>query len=94
MTKFGFRLRDLRRKKGLSMQEMAKAISVPLSTYREWEYGRAITGEPYPLIASVLGVSLNELFGLKRTTEESVFQRVDSIEREVRELRVLLETMF
>ena len=34
---------------------------MPVSTYREWEYGRSIRGEFYVLLAQALGVSLHEL---------------------------------
>ncbi len=55
------RLRAFRRRKGLTLREVALAIGVPASTYREWEYGRLIQGEPYSKLAETLGVSLPEL---------------------------------
>ena len=48
------------------MTEVAARTGVPLTTYREWEYGRAIQGEPYGAIAKVLEVSLEELLPGKR----------------------------
>jgi transcriptional regulator with XRE-family HTH domain len=44
------------------MRETAKLIGVPETTYREWEYGRAIRGEPYLKIARAFGISVEELF--------------------------------
>jgi len=44
---------------------MARSLSIAESSYRDWEYGRSITGEPYLKIANLLDVSLSELFGTK-----------------------------
>ncbi len=45
------------------MRDLARLINVPETTYREWEYGRAIRGEPYVKLAKALGVSLEDLLG-------------------------------
>src|SRR5882762_1035006 len=37
--------RRLRNERKKTLREVAAAICVPLTTYREWEYGRAIRGE-------------------------------------------------
>lgn len=55
------------------MREASKLIGVPESTYRDWEYGREIRGEPYLQIAKAFGITLDELFGVHskdRTIEE------------------------
>ena len=57
----GNRLRRIRMARGLTTKEVAQAAGVAVSTYREWEYGRAIQGEPYVALSRVLGVSLLEL---------------------------------
>jgi transcriptional regulator with XRE-family HTH domain len=61
MEKFNERLKRLRQIKNLSVKEVANEIGVSTSTYREWEYGRKINGEPYSLLASVFEVDLSEL---------------------------------
>ena len=43
------------------MREMAEKLEVPITTYREWEYGREIKGEPYPKMARILSIGLWEL---------------------------------
>ena len=63
MRPFYKRLRDFREGRRLSMRELARLINVPETTYREWEYGRAIRGEPYVKLARALGVSLEDLLG-------------------------------
>jgi len=55
------RLRRIRQTGGLTVKALSQKIEVPVSTYREWEYGRAIQGMPYPRIAEALEVSLYEL---------------------------------
>lgn len=63
MRPFYKRLREFREDRRLSMRDLARLIDVPETTYREWEYGRAIRGEPYVKIARALGVSLEDLLG-------------------------------
>jgi transcriptional regulator with XRE-family HTH domain len=41
-TKIGDKLRELRKKKGVTQSEVAQAIGVPLSTYNAWEIGENI----------------------------------------------------
>lgn len=83
------RLKRIREKRGITPLQMAKAIGVPVSTYREWEYGRAIRGEPYLRIAEVLNVSLYELFtGL---TPASADEKIFQIECLLKEIRLLLK---
>jgi transcriptional regulator with XRE-family HTH domain len=87
MENFHARLKRLRERRGLTMKEMAKAVGVPESTYREWEYGRAIQGEPYIAIASVLEVTLQELLSGKKPNRVKVLEKIDQIEGHLRELR-------
>jgi transcriptional regulator with XRE-family HTH domain len=61
MESIGQRLRARRKTLGLSIQEVARQINLPESTYRGWENGVTIQGEPYRAIARVLGTSLLEL---------------------------------
>lgn len=62
MESFAKRITQLRIKRGLTQKDLAKALSVPLSTYKEWEYGRRIQGEKiYVDLAEVLGISLRSL---------------------------------
>lgn len=64
MEAFHQRLRRLREAKGLSSKEVARRIGKPETTYREWEYGRAIQGEkPYVALSKVYGISVYELLG-------------------------------
>jgi transcriptional regulator with XRE-family HTH domain len=61
MENLGSRLQRLRVQKNLSQSDVAKFLGVSPSTYREWELGREIKGEPYMKLAQLLDVSLNEM---------------------------------
>lgn len=41
-TKIGEKLRELRKKKGVTQSEVAQAIGVSVSTYNAWEIGKNI----------------------------------------------------
>ena len=59
--KLANRLKRLRTDKGLTIREVATALDLPVSTYRDWEYGKAIRGEPYENLAGLIEVTLDEL---------------------------------
>jgi transcriptional regulator with XRE-family HTH domain len=63
MEAFHLRLRQLRKTKGFTIKSFAQKIEISPSTYRDWEYGVSIQGQPYLKIAQALDVSLYELFG-------------------------------
>ena len=84
------RLRRLRKTRGLSVKEMTKALKVPESTYREWEYGRAIQGEPYLKLSEVLEISVYELLGGDKTEATAIFSTLEGLEAEIKKVRVQL----
>ena len=63
---FSRSLKQFRESANLSQREVARRIGVNESTYRQWEYGTTISGEPYPKIAEAFGITLDELFGLTK----------------------------
>lgn len=69
------------------MRQAAKLIGAPESTYREWEYGRSIRGEPYPRIAKAYGISLEELFGYEKKTT-SLTEDFEHLESLIRSMKV------
>lgn len=94
MEAIGTKLAKFRRNKEMTLKEMATRIGGPVSTYRDWEYGREIKGEPYLKIANVLGVSLYELFGGEppSSSKEIIAKlkilklQIESIEKDVQSL--------
>lgn len=69
------------------MRETAKLISVPETTYREWEYGRAARGEPYLKIAESFGVSLDDLLDPRNCTPKTLEQDIDRLIYSLSELK-------
>lgn len=87
MEPLGKRLRRLRRDRGLSISDIAKIISVSESTYREWEYGRAIRGEPYGKLAAALNMSISELLFGEKQGEKNIESLLLQIEQTVQKIR-------
>lgn len=84
---FHERLRRLREGRGITMRELAKQVAVPETTYREWERGRAIRGQPYVALALALGVSVRELLTGEATHKPDLLQALEHLEGAVRSLR-------
>ena len=83
----GQRLKRLREEKAISIKEVAEKIGVPLTTYREWEHGRKIVGEPYAALANLLGVSIYELITGEKLKEGAAITTIDLIQNELGKLR-------
>ena len=89
---FHRRLRRLRKERRMTMKEVAEKIGVPITTYREWEYGRGITGEPYMRIADALAVSLIELMTGKKPEGGEILDALQAIEMQLTRLKRHVET--
>lgn len=57
----GAKLKSLRQSSGQSAKAVSRQLGVAESTYRDWEYGRAIKGEPYAALAKIFDITLSEL---------------------------------
>jgi transcriptional regulator with XRE-family HTH domain len=82
------RLKRFREQRKLTMRETAKLIGIPETTYREWEYGRSIRGEPYLKIAEAFGVSLEDLLGSPKRGSELIEGDINSLIRELSEFKI------
>jgi transcriptional regulator with XRE-family HTH domain len=83
----GARLRQLRLAKGLTVVEVAERVGVATSTYREWEYGRAIRGEPYLKLCEVLGVTVWELISGSKVVRSKALREIDKLEYHLQQLK-------
>ena len=83
-------MRKRRNKIGLTIAACAKEVGVSQSTYREWEYGRSISGEPYVKIATLLGISLSELLGSDKTEQ---INRIEKVEEKIGEVLRQIKTI-
>jgi transcriptional regulator with XRE-family HTH domain len=87
---FGERLKKLRKQAQMSVEKVAMLINVAPSTYREWENGRAISGNPYVQLARAFNVSLPTLFGVSEPTQDEITQYLNSIQQTLNEIRLRL----
>jgi len=94
MDNFGTRLKRLREERSLNVKEMAAQIGVATSTYRDWEYGRDIKGEPYVKIAEILGVSVYELLTGNAPSLRQSLEKIYLIEIACADLRKELGSFF
>ena len=74
----------------LKVKEVAQRIGVAESTYRDWENGRKIQGEPYRLIADALEVSLMELLGIETIKFNQLMFEINELERHVKNIRKIV----
>jgi len=87
MSQVGKRISKLREQKEKSVSEIAKAIGVPASTYREWEYGRSIRAEFYIPLSHVLGVSVYELLTGNKPDRNGILLKLGETERIIAALK-------
>lgn len=87
METIGKRLRKFREARGLSVTKVAAFVGVSESTYRDWEQGRAIQGEPYPKLAEVFAVGLTELVVGERSDRDWIFGELEQLERIIKIIR-------
>ncbi len=87
---FHARLCRLRENRGLTQKKVARIVGVPESTYRNWEYGGAIRGQPYVRLAQALEVGLSELLVGSLPRQASLLQIMNEIEVQIRKLRTEL----
>lgn len=79
------RLKHFRKISNLSIREVAKKLEISPSTYRSWEQGVSISGEPYVKLAAIYQVSLHELLTGERT---DISKQLMVIEEAVKQIRV------
>lgn len=86
------RLARLRLENGLTAKSVAEAIGVPVTTYREWEYGRAIRGEPYQKLAQLFNVSLCELLTGEHNSPHSIETEIRKVIAELQALLIRIQS--
>lgn len=86
----GKRLKRLREARKLSVKHVADALSIPVTTYREWENDRKIVGEPYPALAKLFEVSVYELITGVKSKDSEVFISLETIKIEIDKIRTHL----
>lgn len=93
MSTIAIRLRKLRNKSHFSQKDVAEKLGLSPSTYRDWEYGRKIVGEPYVKLAEIFSVSLTELMTGQPRLGSELIDRVDELDRQVKIIRKIVESL-
>ena len=94
MEVFYKRLNRLRLSRNLRVNEVAEFLGVASSTYRDWEYGRSIRGEPYVMLSELFEVSLEELMTGKKATPLAIQKELGRCEEALKNLKKELESFF
>lgn len=96
METFAKRIARLRVKRGLTQKDVALALKVPLSTYKEWEYGRSVQGEKiYVDLAEILQISLRRLLtGESDLKENATLNKVEEAIHSLESVRKALLSSF
>lgn len=100
----GRRIRELRKKLGLTQPEVADRVGVTLRAYQEWEAGGGIGGPNLRKLAEVLGVQVTDITGEQQPLPSSVYvdesgradevvTRLDRVEMKIDRLMVLIDGM-
>jgi len=65
--RFAVRLRALREKRGMSVEQLAEASGVPRTTIYNWESGtyKAVIDDPLVAVAEAIGVTVRTLMPAK-----------------------------
>ncbi|MES2769314.1 MAG: helix-turn-helix transcriptional regulator [Bdellovibrionota bacterium] len=93
METMGKRLNRLRIKRGLSLKQVAEQLNISASTYRDWEYGKAIQGEPYMDLAKVLNIGIVELMTGSRSQNQDLIRAIQSLDKIVSDIKTIALSM-
>lgn len=84
--KLAQKIRQLRLERKLTLKETAKCLNVPVSTYRDWEYGRKMPADVILKLAEIFGVPMTAF--AKRELPGADLQRaIDLMEEALRIVR-------
>ena len=92
METFAQRITKRRIQLKLTQRQVAEALCIPLSTYKEWEYGRRVQGEAvYVKLSEILNINLRTLLTgeLNKNGKEKI-QRIQSAIEHLSEIKELL----
>ena len=84
---FAERLKKLRSESGYPVKQVAAKLNVPVTTYREWEKGRQIKGEPYARIAELFNVTLGEILTGQKSNVSDVIAELDRVQSSLDEIK-------
>lgn len=87
MSTVASKMKNRRAQLNLKAKDVALQIGVAESTYRDWENGRKIQGEPYIGIAKALDMSVLDLLKIESANTSEILMSLIEIEKHVKNLR-------
>ncbi len=81
------KMKTRRQKLNIKVRDISQKVGVAESTYRDWENGRSIQGEPYMKIANALNMNILDLLEIEKTSIGKVIADIDAIENHVKNIR-------
>lgn len=78
--KLATKLKQLRIEKSWSLATAARRLSVPVSTYKEWEMGRKIPVDQLVNLAALHSTSVSNLLGQKQISNEELAKGLLALE--------------
>lgn len=82
-------LKERREELGLKVKEIALELEIAESTYREWENGRRIQGEPYLKLSRALSIPLGTLLGLDQSRSlKNLLNEINELEKHVKNIKL------
>lgn len=92
-SQLAIKLKDLRKDKGVSSEEVANAIGVKSSTYRRYEIDTNPKKETYLSLAKYFGVTVDYLMGVEsdvlQLANESSYDAVDTEIGKLSEIEIM-----
>ena len=86
-AKFSTRVRELRRRFGMTQVELAKRVRVTQQAVGLWEKGKAVPqGDSVKRLAKIFSVPADDLLGLDKGRYVNLEKRVERLEKIVEEL--------
>ena len=86
----GEKIYELRKKKGLSQEQLGEEVNVTRQTISNWELGETSPNpEQLKLLSSILNVSIDEL--LDNNLENQILSRVKVTEKQTEQIKKILK---
>ena len=80
-SSFGQRLRELRKARGISQEQLAELLDMSVMTVRRWEWGEnSPRTDEVQCLARILNISVNELIGESTTDWVLTIRTADNFE--------------
>ena len=83
-------MKSRRAELGKKPSQVASIIGVSESTYRDWENGRKIQGEPYIKIAQALEMNILKLLDIEKAEHIYIREQLEQIENIVKNIQKIV----